>query len=130
MSLVVDASVVAEVLLGTERGQVASQAFGEHQLIAPDLLSAEVLSVVRGWNLGGHLTDEEALRAIHEFACLGVLQIEAMPLLSEAFALRHNLSAYDALYVALARSVGCQLLTLDARLAAVAPDCAVIPTVQ
>lgn len=130
MSLVVDASVVAEILLGTERGRAAADALGEHQLIAPDLLSAEVLSVVRGWNLGGHLSDNEASRALREFSDLDVLQIDAMPLLPDAFALWHNLSAYDALYVALARSMGCQLLTLDARLAAAAPDCAVVPVVR
>ena len=60
MTLVVDASVVAEVLLGTERGRRAAPLLGEHLLIAPDHLTAEVASVVRGWSLGGHIADDEA----------------------------------------------------------------------
>jgi predicted nucleic acid-binding protein len=34
-----------------------------------------------------------------------------------AFALRENLAAYDACYVALAEGLRCSLLTMDARLA-------------
>lgn len=48
-------------------------------------------------------------------------------LLPVVFALRHNLTADDAMYVVLARAAGCRLLTLDVRLAAAAPDCAVVP---
>jgi predicted nucleic acid-binding protein len=39
-------------------------------------------------------------------------------LLGRIWQLRHNLSAYDATYVALAEALGCALLTADARLAA------------
>lgn len=50
-----------------------------------------------------------------------------MSLLPAVYALRHNVSADDAMYVVLARAAQCSLLTLDARLAAAAPDCAVLP---
>lgn len=72
MTLVVDASVVAEVLLGTSRGTLAASALGEHDLIAPQHLTAEVASVVRGWSLGGHISDERALQALGEFEELGI----------------------------------------------------------
>jgi predicted nucleic acid-binding protein len=49
-------------------------------------------------------------------------------LLPDALALRHNLSAYDALYVAAARVLDCGLLTRDRRLAA-APGLDVAVTV-
>ena len=39
-------------------------------------------------------------------------------LLHEDWSLRHNVSACDALYVALARRLACPLVTLDRRLAA------------
>jgi len=48
-------------------------------------------------------------------------------LLSEVWAQRHNMTAYDATYVVLARVLGCQLLTLDVRLAKAASDCAITP---
>lgn len=127
MTLVVDASVVAEVLLGTARGASAVPYLEGHDLIAPQHLTAEVASVVRGWSLGGHLTEDDALRAFREFQQLGVEQVPMIDRLPAVWALRHNLTAYDAMYVVLARVIGCRLLTLDARLAAAAPDCANIP---
>lgn len=127
MTLVVDASVVAEVLLATPRGVRAVPALEEHDLVAPQHLTVEVASVLRGWALGGHLSDERALTAFEEFEHLGVEQVGMPGLLPAVFALRHNLTAYDAMYVVLARALGCPLLTLDARLAAAAPDCARLP---
>lgn len=127
MTVVVDASVVAEVLLGTERGLKAIDVLGTAVLVAPQHLTAEVASVIRGWSLGGHITDAEALRALREFEQMGVEQVDMIGLLPEVWSLRHNISAYDAMYVVLARTLDCRLLTLDARLAAAAPDCAAVP---
>lgn len=130
MTLVLDASVVAELLFATERSRAAAEALSVHQLIAPQNLTAEVASVLRGWSLGGHITDAQALTAFREFEQFGIEQFPMIDLLPEVWAVRHNISAYDAMYVVLARSVGCQLLTFDARLAAAAPDCAVVPWTQ
>lgn len=127
MTLVVDASVVAEVLLGTPRGAKASTLLEDHTLVAPAHLTAEVASVIRGWSLSGQITDEQALRAFREFTELGVEQVDVTGLMPAAWELRHNLSAYDALYVALARALDADLLTLDRRLAAAASDCARTP---
>ena len=76
MTVVVDASVVAELLLGTVRGAAAAEHLGDHDLIAPSHLTAEVASVVREWALGGHLDSERALVALAEFEQLGVEQID------------------------------------------------------
>lgn len=127
MTLVVDASVVAEILLGTEAGRRAAALLDGHELVAPEHLTAEVASVIRGWSLGRQISDDQALRAFREFEELGVEQVPMMSLLPAVFSLRHNISAYDAMYVVLARAVPCRLLTLDARLAAAAPDCALLP---
>ncbi len=83
--------------------------------------------MVRGWSLSQQITDEQASRAFREFDALGVEQVPMMSMLSAVYALRHNISAYDAMYVVLARAARCSLLTLDARLAASAPDCALLP---
>lgn len=127
MTLVVDASAIAELLLGTPDGRAVGQMIGSEDLVAPAHLGAEVASVVRDWSLGGHLSDDRARTAFAEFRQLGVQQLPLDGLLELAWNLRHNLSAYDALYVVVARALGCQLLTLDRRLAAAAPDCALIP---
>lgn len=120
--LVVDASAIAEFLLGTERGIAVSQAIENRVLLAPGHLPAELLSVLRGWNRSGHLSEGEALLALQEFSELGMELLDAKPLLPLAWDLRHNLSAYDALYVAAARAVGAKVLTLDARLRRAAPE--------
>lgn len=127
MTLVVDASAVAEILFGTEAGRRAAALIDDHELLAPQHLTADVASVIRGWSLGRHITDEQALRAFREFEALGVEQVPMMSTLPAVYALRHNVSAYDAMYVVLARAAQCSLLTLDARLAASAPDCALLP---
>lgn len=127
MTLVVDASAVAEVLLGTEAGRRAAVLIDGHELLAPQHLTAEVASVIRGWSLSRQITDEQALRAFGEFDALGVELVPMMSMLPAVYALRHNVSSYDAMYVVLARAAQCSLLTLDARLAAAAPDCALLP---
>lgn len=127
MTLVVDASAVAEILFGTAAGRRAAALLGGHELVAPQHLTAEVASVIRGWSLSRQITDEQALRAFGEFDALGVEQVPMMSMLPAVHALRHNLRAYDAMYVVLARAAQCSLLTLDARLAASAPDCALLP---
>ena len=127
MTLVVDASAIAEILLNTQRGLRAAAKLGDHHLIAPDHLTAEVASVMRGWSLRGHLADAEPLQAFSAFHQLGIEQVAMSDFLPAVWALRHNLTAYDALYVVLARAAGCSLLSLDARLAAAASDCVVMP---
>lgn len=127
MTLVVDASAVAEILLGTQAGRRAAAVLDGHELIAPQHLTAEVASVIRGWSLSRQITDDIALRAFREFEALDIEQVPMMYLLPAVYALRHNISAYDAMYVVLARAAGCSLLTLDARLAASVPDCAQLP---
>lgn len=127
MTLVVDASAVAEILFGTEAGQRAAALLDRHELLAPQHLTAEVASVVRGWSLSKQITDEQALRGFREFDALGVEQVSVMSMLPAVHALRHNVSAHDAMYVVLARAAQCSLLTLDARLAAAVPDCALLP---
>ncbi|MBS1907642.1 MAG: type II toxin-antitoxin system VapC family toxin [Actinobacteria bacterium] len=127
MTLVVDASAVAEILLGTEAGRRAAALIDGHELLAPQHLTAEVASVIRGWSLSRQISDEQALRAFIEFDALGVEEVPMMSMLPAVYALRHNVSPYDAMYVVLARAAQCSLLTLDARLAASAPDCALQP---
>ena len=101
------------MLLGTRRGGRAAALLGDHALLAPQHLTADAASVFRGLSLGGHITEEQALRGFEELVQLGVEQVPMIDLLPEVWAQRHNMTAYDAMYVFLARLVGCRLLTLD-----------------
>jgi predicted nucleic acid-binding protein len=63
------------------------------------------------------MTEDRAELAIRRLARASIERVPIAPLLLDAWELRHNLGSYDALYVALARRLGCPLITADRRLA-------------
>ena len=63
---------------------------------------------------------ERAREALSLFAALEVTRYAHQPLMSRVWAWRANLTAYDAVYVALAEALPAPLLTLDRKLAAAA----------
>lgn len=116
--VVVDASVLIHALLinGAARARLA-----DANLQVPDLIDAEVLLVLRRVVLAGRLPEQHALSALTTSQQLGLRRHASRHLWPRAWELRSNLTAYDALYVALAERLGATLLTADAR-AARAPD--------
>lgn len=118
MTLVVDASVFVELALRGPRAERIDRELRPHALIAPELLDAEVLHALKALERGGRMSGERADAALAALVRAPVRRIAHVSLLTEAWGLRHALSGYDALYVALARSVGCPVLTLDRRWAA------------
>lgn len=125
--IVVDASVVATALLddGDDGAAVRRRLAGE-RLAAPELLDLEVLSVVRRLSAAGAVSPERAAQAVDDLADLPLRRAAHRPLLARAWELRHNLTPYDAAYVALAEELGVSLLTGDQRLAAApGPRCPV-----
>lgn len=74
-------------------------------------------SVLRRLVLAGQLPEGHALQALATANQLGLRRHPSRSLWSRAWELRTNLSAYDALYVALAEQRNAPLLTADARLA-------------
>lgn len=116
---VIDASALVLALGGkgedAERLRLRLPGMRRH---APHLIDAEVGNVLRRHERAGLMTATEAgtaLAAAH--ALVEHRYPHAGPLSEHAWALRHNLSFYDALYVALAASLDIPLLTADARLA-------------
>jgi predicted nucleic acid-binding protein len=93
------------------------EAIGDGEPIAPDILNPEVLQSLRGLERGGVVTDARASRAVRRLAESRIARVPTRALLPDAWSLRHNLSAYDACYVALARALRCPLLTTDGPLA-------------
>ena len=74
--------------------------------------------------IAGTITTERFSHAIDDLASLRFRRYPSLPLLRRTFELRATVTAYDAVYVALAESLDCTLLTADARLAqAPGPRC-------
>jgi predicted nucleic acid-binding protein len=119
VKLVVDASVAVEYLLRTPLGRRVGLVLERATLVAPELLDAEVLSVLRRAVLGGRLAHARAREALDDLVAWPVRRLPHRPLLREAWALRHNASGYDALYLAAGRLHGARVLTADGPLARV-----------
>lgn len=116
MWVVIDSSALAEVVVRTPRAALVADLFAGDDLAAPDLINAEVMSVVRGWLLRGVIDLATARRAVGNLATAPVRRMATDGLISAAWDMHQNLTPYDATYVALARRLGCPLLTLDHRL--------------
>lgn len=125
--LVVDASCVAAVVLaGPDAEPVRRRLALDTDHVAPHLVDAEVLGVVRRAHLRGELDGTAALLAIDDLEAWPATRVDHRPLLRRAWELRDALSAPDALYVALAEALEVSLLTLDRRMArAKGPRCAI-----
>ena len=112
--VVVDASVLVNALLlnGAARARLA-----DANLQAPELIDAELLSVLRRLVLNEQLAEKHALQALATAQRLGLRRHSIRQLWPRAWELHTNLSAYDALSVALAERLGATLLTADSRAA-------------
>ena len=132
--LVVDASVVTELILGRPAGDVVGEHFAGHRfaLHAPHLLDVEVLSALRRLVSSGEATTERAGEAIADLLDLPIERYAHDILVPRIWQLRENFSAYDASYVALAEALADEpvpLLTADARLARAVTGHADVPVI-
>ena len=115
--LVVDASVLAPALADDQTdGDVARARLRGQGLTAPELIDLEVASVFRRQLLAGDLDLRRADLAIADLRDLPVRRVPHRQLLGRCWDLRHNLTPYDAAYVALAELLDLVLVTGDARL--------------
>lgn len=95
----------------------ARRALADEQVHVPHLADAEVASVLRRKVAAGELDAPAGWTALDTWRRLGMSRHPMVALLERMWALRDNLSPYDASYVALAELLGCALLTADGRLA-------------
>lgn len=117
--IVLDASVLVEMLLRTKCGEQAVHEVAAAPAHAPHLLDAEVGSVMRRLENGGVISPAAALAAMAAFAELPIQRHALAPLLAWAWELRKNATISDAVYLSLAEALGARLLTTDQRLARV-----------
>ena len=111
--IVVDASAALAALLNAGP---ARRALADQPLHAPHLIDTEVASGLRRQVRAQRVSADAGWAALDAFRRLGMTRYPGSALLDRIWELRHNLSAYDACYVALAELLGCDLLTADARL--------------
>ena len=130
MSVVVDASVcVAALVDGGPEGRWAETLFAEQPLSAPQLILVESTNVLRRLTAAGRLSDLDASTAHRDLLSLPVELYPFEPFAERVWSLRHDVSAYDACYVALAEALDAPLATLDRKLSnAAGPLCEFLST--
>ena len=117
--IVVDASALLEVLLNSAvADRVAARIFRVGDTLhAPHLLDLEVVQVLRRYAAAGDLGTERALEALEDLGDFPLTRYPHDVFLARIWALRQNLTAYDAAYVALAEALDAPLVTRDRALA-------------
>ncbi len=117
--IVVDASALLEVLLNTSAAPLVSRRlFAENETLhAPHLVDVEIAQVLRRYALTGAVTPTRGLEALEDLADWPLTRYPHDLLLPRIWELRHNFTAYDAAYIALAEALAAPLLTRDGGLA-------------
>lgn len=118
--IVLDASAVIELLLNSANGLLVRDRIAdpEESLHAPHLLGVEVAQVLRRYVGSGALTTEVARALLADLVALDIDRYAHEPFLDRVWELRDNVTAYDAVYLALAEVLDAPLLTFDGSLAA------------
>lgn len=119
MSLyVVDASVVVKWLVPEEHSEKAVALLDQHDLIAPDLVLAEVGNIFWKMQRRDELSDDEALTALETLRPPPFELHPTEKLLPNAYliAARHDRTLYDSLYLALAVASSTRMVTADSKL--------------
>lgn len=115
--IVMDASAALTALLND--GQ-ARKALAEERVWAPEVIDVEVANGLRRCLAEGHFDDGAAHAAMTAWRGLGVRRVSGLGLLGRVWELREVLDAGAAAYVALAEALGCPVVTVDAKLGAIA----------
>lgn len=117
--IVLDASAACELLLRrTDERRLVELVLADGASVhAPDLMSVEVLHVIRRMTRASAVTSKRADELRADLADLPVHSYPSRPLLDRAWVLRDNFTVYAALYVALSEALDATLVTADRALA-------------
>jgi predicted nucleic acid-binding protein len=117
--IVLDASAVIELLMRTAAGnRVETRIYSNaEKLHAPHLIDIEVAQVIRRFEGRREVAPDRGALMLQYFCELLIIRHNHSVLLERIWYLRHNLTAYDATYVALAETLDAPLLTCDRKIA-------------
>jgi len=116
--LVVDTSAVLAALIGQPRqSELSDRLASDGDLHAPHLIDIELLHALRRLTMKGQLSEDRAADARTDFGELSLVRYPHGNLADRIWELRHNLTAYDAAYIALSEILEVPLITCDAALA-------------
>ena len=126
--IAIDANAVVALLVDdADLGTSSRGLYAQHDLAAPELLHYEVTNVLRKLCQLQVVNERVAEHALRDLALLRVSTVPYDDIATRMWELRHNLSAYDAAYVAVAELFDVKLLTFDHRLRdSVGPFCTFI----
>ena len=121
--MVLDASGAVEFLLNTAAGKRLAARLADDAVVVhvPHLIDLEIAQVLRRYARHGTLRAPMGALCLERWRNLDVQRYSHEPLLDRIWQLRDNVSAYDAVYVALAEALRTVLFTGDRKLAGV-PD--------
>jgi predicted nucleic acid-binding protein len=116
--IVLDASVVVELLTnGPLADSIGRDLTGRGEsLIVPHLLDVEAISALRNLAAGRRIDSHRSEQFLTGLAALPAERYAHTPLAGRIWELRHNFTAYDAVYIALAEATDSVLYTCDAKL--------------
>lgn len=117
--IVVDACVILELLLATSKAAVIEKRLFDtgETLHAPHLLDVEVAQVLRRYYRFEDVSQQRGEQALRDLADLPIERYHHTVFLPRIWELRDNITAYDAVYIALAEALFAPLLTCDSKLA-------------
>jgi predicted nucleic acid-binding protein len=116
--IVLDASAVVELLInGPAADSLRRDLAGRHEpLIVPHLLDVEVASALRRLTAGQRIDADRSENLLKKLAVFPAERYAHTRLLGRIWELRHNFTAYDAVYIALAEETNSVLYTTDEKL--------------
>ena len=116
--IVLDASAAIDWLLHTPAGiKVDQRIYARSESVhVPHVLDLEVAQVLRRFVRDGSLSSGRADAALQDLMDMRVTRYPHWRLLPRIWQLRHNLTAYDGAYIALAELLNAPLITRDRRL--------------
>ena len=116
--IVLDASVVVELLTNGALADSIRSELAQHDesFIVPHLIDVEVMSALRRLGADQRIDPHRAGQFLAALAALPAERYSHVPLIDRIWELRHNFTAYDATYIALAEATGSILYTCDEKL--------------
>ena len=117
--MVIDASAAVELLLDTARGRRLSERLRREsvEIHVPHLADPEIAQTLRNYVVRGDFGADRGRQALRDWRDLPAERYGHYGFLDRIWTLRHNVSAYDAVYVALAEALSTVLVTADRKLA-------------